>query len=52
MAKKRKKVYKTIQATDKTQEELRNIRAITRIPMSALVEIAIPMLKEKYGIEE
>ena len=52
MAKKKKIGYKSIQAKTSTHEQLVKISEETKIPILALIEIAVPMLKEKYGIKE
>ncbi len=52
MAKKKKINYKSIQAKTSTHEQLVKISEETKIPLLALIEIAVPMLKEKYGIKE
>lgn len=52
MAKRKKIGYKSIQAKTSTHEQLVRISEETRIPILALVEIAVPLLKEKYGIKE
>lgn len=52
MAKKKKIGYKSIQAKTSTHEQLVRISEETKIPILALIEIAVPMLKEKYGIKE
>ena len=44
--------YKSIQAKTSTHEQLVKISEETKIPILALIEIAVPMLKEKYGIKE
>ena len=52
MAKKKKIGYKSIQAKTSTHEQLVKISEETKIPLLALIEIAVPLLKEKYGIKE
>ncbi len=52
MAKRKKISYKSIQAKADTHEQLVKISEETRIPILALIEIAIPLLKEKYDIKE
>ena len=52
MAKRKKIEYKSIRAKTSTHEQLVRISEETKIPILALIEIAVPMLKEKYGIKE
>ena len=52
MAKRKKIEYKSIRAKNSTHEQLVRISEETKIPILALIEIAVPMLKEKYGIKE
>lgn len=52
MAKRKKIEYKSIRAKNSTHEQLVKISEETKIPILALIEIAVPMLKEKYGIKE
>lgn len=52
MARKKKVRYKSININEETHTKLAKISAITRIPLLALVDFAIPMLKEKFGIKE
>lgn len=52
MAKRKKIEYKSIRAKNSTHEQLMKISEETKIPILALIEIAVPLLKEKYGIKE
>ena len=52
MAKIKKIEYKSIRAKNSTHEQLTRISEETKIPILALIEIAVPLLKEKYGIKE
>lgn len=52
MAKRKKIEYKSIRAKTSTHEQLMRISEETKIPILALIEIAVPLLKEKYGIKE
>ncbi len=52
MAKRKKIEYKSIRAKNSTHEQLTRISEETKIPILALIEIAVPLLKEKYGIKE
>ena len=52
MAKRKKIEYKSIRAKTSTHEQLVKISEETKIPILALIEIAVPLLKEKYGIKE
>ena len=52
MAKRKKIEYKSIRAKNSTHEQLTKISEETKIPILALIEIAVPLLKEKYGIKE
>lgn len=52
MAKKKKIEYKSIRARTSTHEQLMRISGETKIPILSLIELAVPLLKEKYGIKE
>lgn len=52
MARKKKIEYKSIRAKSSTHGQLVIISEETKIPILALIEIAVPLLKEKYGIKE
>ena len=52
MAKRKKIEYKSIRAKNSTHEQLTRTSEETKIPILALIEIAVPLLKEKYGIKE
>lgn len=52
MARKKKVRCKSININEETHTELAKISAVTRIQLLALVDFAIPMLKEKFGIKK
>lgn len=52
MVKRKKIEYKSIRAKNSTHEQLVRISEETKIPILSLIEIAVPLLKEKYGIKE
>lgn len=52
MARRKKIEYKSIRVKSSTHEQLTKINGETKIPILSLIEIAVPLLKEKYGIKE
>lgn len=52
MARKKKQIYKSVKISTEVHTELVKVSEQTDIPILALVKIAVPLLKEKYGIKE
>lgn len=47
-----KQEFRNIQVKVEIRDELKKISGITRVPMTSLIELALPLLRKKYKIIE